>query len=171
MSGVIVVRPIAANEWSTYRALRLRALLDAPDAFGSTHAAESTRPDAMWQERLLAAERSADDCALFAESAGQICGLLWCKRSEVEPHIAHAYQMWVDPAARGMGVGDALLRAGIDWARQMDVRYLRLGVTILQPPSPAMRLYRRHGFVPVDSLEPLREGSPLMAQSMELRIV
>ena len=167
---MIVVRPIAANEWRTYRALRLRALLDAPDAFGSTHAAESTRPDTMWQERLQAAERSANDCALFAEGAGQICGLLWCKRSESEPHIAHAYQMWVDPAARGAGVGDALLTAGIDWAKQMGVQHLRLGVTVSEPPSPAMRLYQRHGFVPVGLLDPLREGSPLMAQSMELRI-
>ena len=33
---------------------------------------------------------------------------------------------------------------------------------------PAMRLYLAHGFRPVGTLEPLREGSELMAQAMEL---
>ena len=32
----------------------------------------------------------------------------------------------------------------------------------------AMRLYLAHGFRPVGTLEPLREGSELMAQAMEL---
>ena len=46
------VRRFAANEWRVYRALRLHALRDAPDAFGSTLAREEAFPDDEWVQRL-----------------------------------------------------------------------------------------------------------------------
>ncbi len=170
MTRMIAIRPIAATEWPTYRTLRLRSLQDSPDAFGSTYEAEKDRPDAMWQSRLESAARSGNDHALFAENAGDVCGLVWCKRFENEPEIAHIFQMWVAPAARGLGAGDALLRTAIEWAAKLPVKQVRLGVTSAESAqhSPAMRLYQKHGFVAVGELEPLREGSELMSQPMVL---
>lgn len=43
---MIQPHPIQAQDWPLYRDLCLQALLDSPDAFGSTHATEvaSTGP-------------------------------------------------------------------------------------------------------------------------------
>lgn len=74
--------------------------------------------------------------------------------------------MWVDPAARGMGAGRALLAEAIVWARSKGAEQARLGVTVAE--SPAMHLYKSHGFYPVGKAEPLREGSQLWVQDMVL---
>lgn len=165
---VISVRPIAAQEWPMYRDLRLRALQDAPDAFGSTYAAEVSKTDDAWAERIAGATSSGKDQVFFALHGDEACGLVWCKQSAAEPGMTDLYQMWVAPEVRGLGAGHALLQAALAWARQTGMRQVRLGVTAAD--SPATRLYRAQGFVPAGPLEPLREGSPLMAQAMALKL-
>ncbi|MBB4820727.1 ribosomal protein S18 acetylase RimI-like enzyme [Pseudomonas alcaligenes] len=162
------IRPIEAGEWPTYRDLRLRALRDSPEAFGSTFAAEHTRSDDAWASRIANAIASGNDRVLFALDENAACGLLWCRRSASEPTVADLYQMWVDPARRGLGAGRALLADALAWAQGLGVRRVRLGVTLAE--SPAMGLYRAHGFRPVGEPEPLREGSALLAQAMELEL-
>lgn len=163
---MITIRPIAPDEWPRYRDIRLQALKESPHAFGSTWQAESAREDSNWAARIAAAAAGDTDRALFAVHAQEICGLVWCKLSAAEPGVADLYQMWVAPAARGMGVGQALLAQALAWAHSRGTRRVRLGVTAAD--SPAMRLYRAHGFRAVGELEPLREGSGLMVQGMEL---
>lgn len=166
--AAFAVRPLRPDEWPLYREIRLRALQDAPDAFGSTFAAEQARPDALWASRLAAAATSGQDLALVAEDAGAAMGLAWCKLAAAEPGVADVFQMWVAPGARGRGLGAALLDACIAFARASGVQSLRLGVTLAE--SPAMRLYRSRGFEAVGAPEPLREGSGLMAQTMRLAL-
>ncbi|PTT75803.1 GNAT family N-acetyltransferase [Pelomonas sp. HMWF004] len=165
---MFAVRPIHPDEWPAYRTVRLRALQDAPDAFGSTHAAEVARPDALWASRLAAGAASGLDLPLFALQAGEVCGLAWCKVSATDPAVADLFQMWVAPASRGQGMGAALLREAIAFATAAGALTLRLGVAVAE--SPALRLYRSFGFLPVGELEPLREGSGLWAQTMHLRL-
>ena len=55
--GAYLVRRLRPDEWRDLRALRLRALEDAPDAFGATLAEEAAEPDLTWQERAGAADR------------------------------------------------------------------------------------------------------------------
>jgi ribosomal protein S18 acetylase RimI-like enzyme len=76
--------------------------------------------------------------------------------------------MWVAPASRGLGGGRALLKEAIAWVASVNAHRVRLGVTAAD--SPAMRLYRGQGFRPVGALEPLRENSNLMVQTMELEL-
>lgn len=167
-SPTIHVRPLRPNEWPLYRDLRLRSLADAPDAFGSTHAQEAARPDAAWAARLDAARLSGRDHPLVAECDGEAAGLAWVKLDEAEPPAAALYQVWVAPSVRGLGVGTALLDAATAWARGAGAVALRLGVT--WDESAAVRLYQRAGFEPVGPLEPLREGSALRSQPMQLAL-
>lgn len=154
--------------WELYRDLRLSSLLDSPDAFGGTHALEAARPVEVWQSRLAAAATSGLDLPLLARVGELPAGLCWAKRDAAYLSVVNVYQMWVAPECRGVGIGGALLERCMDWARTIGAAEIRLGVTIAD--SPAHRLYIRHGFLPVGAPQPLREGSPLLAQTMSLRV-
>lgn len=163
---MVSVRPVNPAEWRTYRDLRLRALLESPQAFGSTHEMEATRADAVWADRIAEATSSDTDRVFFALDDGVACGLIWCRLAHEAPTEAHCYQMWVAPASRGKGAGRALLQAAVSWAECRGVGRVLLGVTAAD--TPAMRLYLASGFRPVGGLEPLREHSPLRVRTMVL---
>lgn len=164
MSSTPAIRSFLAGEWRTYKDLRLASLADSPDAFGSTLAKEQSGGDEQWAERLAAGCASGFDLPLLAELNGTPVGLAWGRIDPAESSVAHLYQMWVAPAARGLGVGRLLLDAFIDWGRSKQVTELALSVTCGN--TPAMRLYRRAGFEPAGPAEPLRPGSNLLAQPM-----
>ena len=71
------IRAFFPHEWRTYKDLRLRALADSPDAFGSTLAAEQDRTDAEWSSRLASGAGSGLDLPLVAEVDGEPAGLAW----------------------------------------------------------------------------------------------
>jgi GNAT superfamily N-acetyltransferase len=162
------VRPFAAHEWPLYRALRLRALDDAPAAFGSTLAEEAARTDADWAWRLNIGATSGRDRALVAELGGTPVGLAWAKLDTDDAFLANLFQMWVAPEARGHGVAAALLDAALAWARGTGARTLQLGVVCGN--DPARRLYERAGFRDAGEPEPQRPGSGRMEQKMRLRL-
>jgi ribosomal protein S18 acetylase RimI-like enzyme len=164
------LRTVAPGDWPQYRAVRLRALQDAPDAFGSSYAAEEGRADAQWADRVAAACGSGRDRLVLAARAGTdtACGLVWCKLSAADPGRADLFQMWVDPAARGLGIGGALLGDVLAWAARAGAARVCLGVTASN--SAAMRLYARHGFRAAGPTALLREGADLRVQPMVLQL-
>jgi hypothetical protein len=48
---MVLVRPTTIADWQMLREIRLQGLKDAPDAFGSTYARESTFDDSAWHQR------------------------------------------------------------------------------------------------------------------------
>src|SRR5262245_36055761 len=96
MSDAASVRRFTPAEWRKYRELRLRALADSPDAFGSTLAQEQGRPEADWSTRLTSGAASPSDLPLVAELRGEAVGLAWVRVDASEPEVAHLYQMWVE---------------------------------------------------------------------------
>jgi len=164
-----VIRTLQPADWPVYRDLRLSALAEAPYAFGSTHAEESQRPDDVWAARLaapaLGSYRRA--CPLVAELAGVPVGLMWVKLDDAGTGTASLYQVWVAPAARGRGVGAALLDAALAWARRVRATAVNLDVTVGN--GAAERLYARAGFVPVGAPAP-QPGRPQFEQAMTLAL-
>ena len=161
----VTVRAFRADEWREYRALRLRALAEAPDAFMTTLADAAARPDDAWQARLAGAEHGKE-LPLVAERGGQPAGLCWGALDADDPTLAHLYQMWVAPEHRGAGVGRALLARAIEWARARGARRMVLDVTC--GDTPARRLYDAAGFIPAAPPEAIRPGSDVMVQPMRL---
>jgi len=160
------IHTLLPADWPVYRDLRLRALANAPDAFCSTLAEESQRPDDVWAARLAAPALGAHQQGwpFVAALDGTPVGLAWVKMDGVG---ASLYQVWVAPEARGRGVGAALLDAAIAWARARRATALRLDVTA--GDGAAARLYRRMGFVDV-GVPVARTGTALSEQAMMLAL-
>ena len=161
-------REFLTNEWQTYRELRLRALADSPEAFGSTLAGEQVYPESWWVDRLSAGVASVTDLPLVAEVDGEPAGLSWGRIEPEQPDTAHVYQVWVAPEARGRGAGRMLLESVLAWARGQRVGAVELSVTC--GDTPARRLYERAGFVPFGEPEPVRPGAELLQQWMRLEL-
>ena len=164
----ITARAFAEAEWRTYRALRLAALADAPEAFGATLAEAEAHRATHWQQRLRGLSPTLD-LPLGGWVNGSPAGLAWGKLGlGNEPHAAHLFQMWVAPAHRGLGLGALLLGTVIDWARAQLASHVELSVTC--GDTPARRLYAAAGFTPWGDPEPLRPGSQVQAQPMRLAL-
>jgi GNAT superfamily N-acetyltransferase len=158
------VRRLASTEWRTLREVRLRALRDAPYAFGSTYDAEIARDDKWWR---VSAQ------ALFwlvaTNDRGEIVGLA---AGRAVPDLRYARQvisMWVAPEARGSGIAGQLVTALIDWARGDGASALVLDVA--EGNHRARRFYERQGFAPTGSQEPLKSNPGVSTLQMRLVLV
>jgi ribosomal protein S18 acetylase RimI-like enzyme len=139
---LIVIERITPQTALVFKDVRLRALLDAPTAFGSTYAKESTLPDEEWMKRAV--RWSSEGSAMFLAYEGEIaCGIIGSFEEE-DPQGAQVISMWVDPGFRRAGVGKALIEAVVDWARSRAVRELKLMVTSVN--RGALAFYERMGF-------------------------
>jgi GNAT superfamily N-acetyltransferase len=142
---------LGANDGLRLRAIRLRALLDAPDAFGSTYEEAVARTAESWSEQ-------ASELPTFvAVVNGLDVGMVRCARSEADPATAWLISMWVAPDVRRGGVGGALVDAIIEWAQCHNVSRVLLDVA--DANQPAIALYARKGFQPngeVSTLPPPR---------------
>ena len=140
------VRRIARDEAETLRAVRLRALADAPLAFGSTHAREAAYPPERWGDWAQASSAGGGQAFFFAidETSGGPVGLASGVIWEGDTETAHLYAMWVAPEARGSGAGAALVEAVVAWAAAHGALRVRTEVTVGN--DGAVRLYVRAGF-------------------------
>ena len=159
-----VIRILAPADWAIYKAIRLASLADSPDSFGSTYEREALFPDSEWQSRLEPSARAQNALPLVAEYGGTPVGLSWGLLHEPDTTVAHIYQMWVSPEARGKGIAQSFLGRIIAWAEARDCDSVALSVTTVN--DAAVSLYCSAGFVPSGEGEELREGSTLRTQPM-----
>src|SRR5262245_11057544 len=155
------IRRIRADEGLRLKALRLRALADAPMAFGSTLAREQAYPDALWHERAAVGATSDRVVTIVAEHddhlLGMAIGFLPESPDAPDPTMVGVF---VDAAVRRQGVGAALIEKVIDWAKACKSAHksehgsARLLISITDGNEPALALYRRAGFRPTGVTRP-----------------
>ncbi|MEV3937779.1 GNAT family N-acetyltransferase [Glycomyces sp. NPDC049804] len=138
---MIEMRALGADDWRLWRDLRLAALAEAPDAFGSRLA--DWQGDGDREERWRSRLAMPGSHNLVAEVDGAPAGMASGVPAE-DPAARGLIAMWVRPASRGLGVGDALIRAVADRARAEGASELRLAV--YEHNAAALRLYQRNGF-------------------------
>lgn len=115
-NNAVVIRQLSsthAADVEDYRTIRLAALKDAPDAFGSTYEAEVGLSTEAFAERL--ATTIVLGAYAGTGSDARIIGMVGFKRQTMAK-LAHKGFVWgfyVAPAARGRGVGVALVERKI----------------------------------------------------------
>jgi len=136
------VRRLTPADAPAYRALRLRALWEYPQAFTSSHAEDEKLPLAATEQRLDSSHRRF----WGAFAGGDLVGMVGLDR-ETRPksqHKATVVGMYVAHEQTGRGIGRALLEALVEDARAWGLELLVLTVTHAE--SGARRLYERCGF-------------------------
>jgi ribosomal protein S18 acetylase RimI-like enzyme len=137
------VRPLSPSDATAYRALMLEAYEREPDAFTSTPSERAALPMAWWEKRLGA----KDDAAAFGAFDGKaLVGAIVLERGEREKvrHKGHVVGMYVVEAARGRGLGAALMAAAMASAKAQHLRVVTL--TVSDGNATAQALYERFGF-------------------------
>lgn len=140
------IRPLTSADAAEYRALRLRALREHPEAFRSSYEEEVLKADE-WSARRLA----ADGHGVFLGAFGADGVLIGTVGLQLEPraklrHQGQVIGMYVAPEHAHRGVGRALLDAVIARARALEPLEA-LTLTVTSSNEHALRLYRRAGFV------------------------
>src|SRR5947209_15524499 len=101
---LIAVEPITPVNALVFKAVRLRALQDAPYAFSSTYAQELQFSDSEWLTRVerMDGERGAGFLAL---DTGSPCGIIGSLLDQNDPTRAWIVSLWTAPTHRQQGVG------------------------------------------------------------------
>lgn len=156
------VEPLDPSSWTRLRELRLRALDDEPDAYGSSASAEHHQDERAWR-RLAAigpwwlAVDGDDDVGLVAGG-----------RREGDDATRWVYSMWVDPRWRGRDVASALLDAVVTWATEEGAT--RLGLDVTDRVPRARRFYERYGFVTTGVVVPLSRDPTITLTEMVIEL-
>jgi ribosomal protein S18 acetylase RimI-like enzyme len=147
----IAIEPITPLNAFVFKAVRLRALQDAPHAFGSTYAKESQLTDADWIQRV---ERwnGESGAGFLAMDQGIACGIAGSFLDQNDATRAQLIAMWTAPTHRQRGVGRLLVNAVLNWALGRNASMLQLMVTSIN--EPAIGFYERLGFTRTGRTEP-----------------
>ena len=136
------IQALGTADAPAYRALRLRALREHPDAFTSSVEEEAQRPLADTTQRLS----HPAETLWGAFDGPQLVGMVGMSRETrlKNRHKAHLVGMYVAPEHTGRGVGAALVAAVLQHASAHQVALLVLTVT--DGNQAAQALYERAGF-------------------------
>jgi GNAT superfamily N-acetyltransferase len=153
------VRRIHANESLRLRAIRLHALADAPNAFGSTLQEEQALPPEHWTGYAQEAAVSETMAIFVAEEGERWAGMVRGFVHEDYSEIVRLASMWVDLSSRRSGVGSSLVEAVVDWAQGRGARRVQLWVT--ETNHAARSLYTRTRFMDTAHTKPLPSNPAL----------
>jgi ribosomal protein S18 acetylase RimI-like enzyme len=139
----MLIRRLVASDAPTYRALRLRAFRDHPEAFTSSYEEELQKALSHSEQRLATAS-SAKFWGAF--ESGQLAGMVGLDREQrvKNRHKAVVIGMYVAPEFARRGIARALLDTLLADARAGDLELLVLTVTAGN--QGAEQLYLDAGF-------------------------
>jgi RimJ/RimL family protein N-acetyltransferase len=141
MHGTVVLRPATIDD--APRIVAHLARVAASDAFFRLP------PEALTvehEEAFIRAVRPEAYLYLLAVDGDDVVGTLYLATGDA-PEIRHVASLAIalSPEARGRGVATRMMAEAILWAKDHGIKKIILNVISLN--EPALRLYRRFGFV------------------------
>jgi RimJ/RimL family protein N-acetyltransferase len=134
------IRRLMPADAARFREIRLEALQQSPEAFGSTFEQECTQSLAQFEEALTKTD-------VFGAFRGtELLGMAGYRTQAgaKKAHKGYLWGMYVRASARGTGVAKPLVEAVLAHARE---RVELVQLTVVKENERAQRLYRSCGFV------------------------
>lgn len=149
MSNRIHIRPLQAEQWPLYKAMRITALADAPYAFSSTLAEALERSDAVWASLVKGYTTDPNSITCIAYFDDVPCGMAACALLGEETEM---FAVWVDPKYRRKGIGRGLIIFALRWSKAQGVQKMTVGV--YNDNLEAVALYQSAGFMDHGRIKP-----------------
>lgn len=133
------IRLLNKEDWPAFRMLRLKALSEHPESFGSSFEEESNMSDEAFKTGF-------NNCDIFgAFEANQMvgCGGFFVLSQSKMCHRGVLFSMYCNAQNRNKGIADALVKAIISHAKS---RVIQLHATVVTTNQAALRLYEKNGF-------------------------
>ena len=148
-------RALQSHEVDVCRLIRLRALADAPDAFGERYNDAVHHTSDYWTKFIRSLTPPSKQ-RMFLAFDGETCvGSVFAMLDREREQAGRVGGMWVDSKFRRQGIGQALLETVFDWAR--DNEFEALWLWCEAGDNAAHGLYQKAGFVDSDNRDTTRE--------------
>ncbi len=128
------------EDWLAFQDLRLGALQEHPEAFGSSYEEESI----MSVESFKEGYKKCEIFGAFMEQDLVGCAGFFVQSPLKMRHRGVLFSMYVAPTHRNKGIANLLVKAVIDHAKK---RVLQLHATVVTSNQLALSLYEKNGFI------------------------
>lgn len=136
----INIRLLTQSDWLSWKTIRLEALKNAPEAFGSSYDEEANQSDEEFKSFL----NGSTIFGTFIGSELVGCAGFFSLEQMKMKHRGVLCSMYVQPEHRGHGIASRLVEKVIEHAKS---RVIQLHVTCVTTNPTALQLYQKHGFI------------------------
>lgn len=160
----MIIRHTTEEDWEILKEIRLASLLDAPTAFGVSHASAARYSESQWRDRASGRGQAEYFLAFMNGAAVGIVGHTVSATLEF-----NLIAMWVRPAYRGMDVAAGLVDS--IKTRAVSLGHTRIVLDVSPDNARAASFYRRLGFSFLPEWEALASQPDIRVQKMEWRAI
>ena len=143
----LLVARVVPDDWLRFRDVRLAALAESPEMFGSTLARERDFDEAEWRRR------AARPATFLASRGGDDVGMAGVYESDGTWWVSG---LWIAPVARGTRAVDALVDACESVVQTAGATTVALWV--MEDNDRGRRAYVRLGYTTTGTRTPARDG-------------
>jgi ribosomal protein S18 acetylase RimI-like enzyme len=164
----IQIGRLPPEKWQEYKALRLRALHDDPQAFSEPFEKAISYPDERWQQRAAEGYAGKVSLMVFASEGEQLAGMMGAFFPPHDPSVAYIFGVYVVPEARGKGIAKQLMESLLH-ELQTYPNIVKANLSVNKGQLAAVKLYESFGFKLVgEENTQLGDGKYYDAYLMEL---
>ena len=137
------IRQLNEDDWRELSQIRLTALKNDPQVFGSNYEKESHLTESDWRGKLR-----SDDSAIFMiydnETPIGMTGIA-VDRADSTGKTAHLWGSWLAPEYRGKGISTIIYQARLEWAKNHPT-IRRILVSHRASNAASKYANQKHGF-------------------------
>jgi ribosomal protein S18 acetylase RimI-like enzyme len=141
----ITIAKLPPEKWQEYKALRLQALQDDPQAFSEPFGKAVAYPDERWQQRAAEAYAGKESLIVFARAGEQLVGMVGAFFPPHETGVAEIFGVYVVPEARGKGIAKQLLDSLLHELKA-NPKIVTAKLSVNKGQLAAVKLYESSGF-------------------------